>query len=60
MKWMIKGVRVRIHPALLLMSALAAVLGEGRMLVAFSVTMLVHEGAHLAAALLLGVRVEEV
>jgi len=57
---MIKGVRVRIHPALLLMCVLAAVLGEGRMLVAFSVTMLVHEGAHLAAALLLGVRVEEV
>ena len=60
MKWTVKGVCVRIHPVLPLMSLLAIVLGEGRMLAAFAQAMLMHEGAHLAAALILGVRVEEI
>ena len=60
MKWQAHGVAFQVHPALVLMGAVALWLGEGETLIAFAPALLLHEAAHLAAAHFLGVRVEAV
>ena len=59
MEWKIAGVRVRLHPLMLLLAPLCAMLGGGVQARALLVSLAVHEGAHLLAARLLGIRVEE-
>lgn len=60
MKWQAHGVAFQVHPALVLMGAVALWLGEGETLIAFAPALLLHEAAHLAAAHILGIRVESI
>lgn len=50
MKWQAHGIAFQVHPALVLMGAVALWLGEGETLIAFAPALLLHEAAHLAAA----------
>ena len=60
MKWQAHGSAFQVHPALVLMGAVALWLGEGETLIAFAPALLLHEAAHLAAAHILGIRVESI
>lgn len=60
MKWQAHGIAFQVHPALVLMGAVALWLGEGETLIAFAPALLLHEAAHLAAAHILGIRVESI
>ena len=52
--------RLRVHPLALIFPVAAALLGAGKAMAALSVSLAVHEAAHLIAAKALGVGVGEV
>ena len=59
MEWRIAGTRIRVHPLMMLLPLLAAMLGKAEETVAVMLSLALHESAHLLCARILGARVEE-